>query len=144
MSISSERGFSLMEIMAALAILAIVGTLVVTSVTGQMATAKVNATKTVISSVESALSAYRRDCNRYPSTEEGLAVLVEKPANCPNWAIGGYFEKSKMPKDAWNFDLIYNSPPTVSQKGKFEVISLGADGVEGGEDEEADINSNDL
>jgi general secretion pathway protein G len=81
---TKNEGFSLIEIMAALTILGIVVGLVAMNVTGSLSQAKTKSAKIAINTLVSALDEYRRDCNRYPSTEEGLKVLVEKPAECRN------------------------------------------------------------
>ncbi len=89
----------------------------------------------------SALKNYKKDNGNYPSTEQGLKALVEQPAigNIPkNWRQGGYLEKGTELKDPWGNDFIYSSP---GAHGDFDLTSLGADGVAGGEGANKDINN---
>lgn len=86
-----------------------------------------------------ALDAYRLDTGRYPTTEQGLATLWEKPAaegDAAKWR--GPYMKKKVDKDPWGNAYVYRAPGT---KGEYELSSLGADGKEGGTDEDADVNS---
>ena len=99
-----------------------------------MAAAKVD-----IATVMQALKLYRLDNQRYPTTEQGLRALVEKPTVGPaanGWKTGGYVDM--MPKDAWGNDYQYLSP---GLKGEVDIISLGADGQPGGSGDDADIGS---
>ena len=94
-----------------------------------------------IESLETALKLYKLDNGDYPTTEQGLQALVEPPAAgaLPNqWRQGGYLEKGKVPKDPWGRDFVYMSPGI---NGDFDLSSLGADGEQGGEGKNADINS---
>ena len=94
-----------------------------------------------IQNLETALKLYKLDNGPYPSTEQGLQALVEMPetGTIPKkWKKGGYLEKGRVPKDPWSNDFIYLSP---GLKGDFDIISYGADGVPGGEDENKDINN---
>jgi general secretion pathway protein G len=87
------------------------------------------------------LKLYKLDNGVYPSTEQGLDALINPPetGNVPkNWPKGGYLEKGKVPKDPWQNDFVYLSPGV---HGDFDILSYGADGVPGGEDENKDINS---
>ena len=140
--LKDQQAFSLVEIMAALTILGIVVGLVAVNVTGSLSKAKVQSAKIEISALVSALEEYRRDCHRYPTTGEGLNVLVTKPDKCKNWKPGGYLAKKAIGRDPWDNEYLYYSPAVIAPGNKFEIISLGADGTEGGEEEDADINSN--
>jgi general secretion pathway protein G len=94
-----------------------------------------------IESIETALKLYRLDNGEYPSTEQGLEALVEPPTagQLPKaWRKGGYLEKGKVPKDPWGNDYIYLCPGLHDD---FDLMSYGADGEPGGEDNNADINS---
>lgn len=139
----NTAGFSLIEIMAALTILGIVVGLVAVNVTGSLTKAKVQSAKIAINTLTAALEEYRRDCHKYPSTAEGLGVLIQNTTQCRNYKPGGYLAKSVMPRDPWDREFLYYSPAQKTP-GKFEIISLGADGAEGGEGEDADLNSNTL
>mgnify|MGYP000727109843 FL=1 len=88
-----------------------------------------------IQNLETALKLYKLDNGSYPSTEQGLQALVEMPESGTipkKWKKGGYLEKGKVPNDPWGNDFVYLSP---GLKGDFDIISYGADGVPGGEDE---------
>jgi general secretion pathway protein G len=104
--------------------------------------AKINATKVQIRGFETGLKLFRLDCGFYPSTEQGLQSLINAPTagRIPeNYKTGGYMETTKVPEDPWGNPYIYESPG--SSGFDYEIRSLGADGVEGGEDENADIQS---
>jgi len=98
----------------------------------------VTSTKTTMATLETALDRFKLDVSRYPTDEEGLMALVRKPGDITGWN-GPYLDGSYMPKDAWNHDFIYD----VDSSGKAVIISLGADGKEGGEGLNADLHSTD-
>lgn len=134
-----QGGFTLIEILVVITILAILGALVVPKIMNRPNEARVVAAKQDIRSVVQALKLYKLDNGRYPSTEQGLKALVEKPSAAPvpnNWKTGGYLEK--LPKDPWASDYLYLSPGI---KGEIDVMSYGADGQQGGEGTDADIGS---
>ncbi|MEJ2792622.1 type II secretion system major pseudopilin GspG [Iodobacter sp. LRB] len=134
-----QGGFTLIEILVVITILAILGALVVPKIMNRPNEARVVAAKQDIRSVVQALKLYKLDNGRYPSTEQGLKALVEKPSAAPvpnNWKTGGYLEK--LPKDPWGGDYLYLSPGI---KGEIDVMSYGADGQQGGEGTDADIGS---
>jgi general secretion pathway protein G len=87
-----------------------------------------------IRSLESALNLYRLDNHDYPTTDQGLESLVQKPADAPSWKEGGYIDR--LPKDPWGRPYQYLSP---GQHGSIDIFSLGADGQTGGEGKDADI-----
>ena len=91
----------------------------------------------VRANVPAALDLFLLNVGRYPTTDEGLAALVEEPTGVNNWN-GPYLKKKTVPKDPWGNDFIYLSP---GLQGDFDIISYGADGVPGGEDENKDINN---
>ena len=138
-SARNQRGFTLIEVMIVVAILGVLATLVVVNIGGAQDTANINATKSNLQAVSQALDLFKLDNYRYPTTDQGLEALVEKPDNTRNWPDGGYLKK--MPKDGWENEFVYISPGT---DGPYDLFSLGADGVEGGEGPSADISINDL
>lgn len=134
-----QRGFTLIEILVVITILAILGALVVPKIMNRPNEARVVAAKQDIRSIVQALKLYKLDNGRYPSTEQGLKALVEKPSAAPvpnNWKTGGYLEK--LPKDPWGGDYLFLSPGI---KGEIDVMSYGADGQQGGTESDADIGS---
>ncbi len=137
----NNRGFTLIEIMVVIAILALLAALVAPKIMGRSDDAKIADAKVQIKNLETALKLYKLDNGVYPSTEQGLAALVEKPTvgQLPkNYKAEGYLESKKVPKDPWGNDFAYLSP---GEHGDFDLYSLGADGVKGGEGKNADIES---
>ena len=133
------RGFTLIEIMVVVVIMGILASLVVPKLIARTGESKVAAAKVDIATVMQALKLYRLDNQRYPTTEQGLHALIEKPTTGPaanGWKAGGYLEK--MPKDPWGNPYQYLSPGV---KGEVDLISLGADGQPGGSGDDADIGS---
>ena len=132
-----QLGFTLIEILVVVSILAILGALVVPKIMDRPNDARVVAAKQDITAITAALKLYKLDNGRYPSTEQGLKALVEKPSGNPvpnNWKAGGYLEK--MPKDPWGNDYLFLNPGI---KRDIDVMSYGADGQAGGESYDADI-----
>lgn len=136
---NTNKGFTLIEIMVVVVILGILATLVVPKIMGRPDEARVVAAKQDIASVMQALNLYRLDNSRYPSNEQGLKALVERPTTEPqpsNYKQGGYL--SKVPTDPWGNPYQYLNP---GLKGEIDVMSFGADGKPGGEGINADIGS---
>jgi general secretion pathway protein G len=133
-------GFTLIEIMVVIVILGILAGLVLPRFMGRTEEARKVKAKLQIENLESALKLYKMDNGAYPTTEQGLEALVQKPtagAVPGNWREGGYLEKGKIPQDPWNRAYVYISPGIKNKD--FDLKSLGADGEEGGEGENADI-----
>ena len=136
-----QAGFTLIELMVVVVIIAILAGLVIPRFMGETDKAKQAKAKMQIESLESALKMYKLDNGSYPTTEQGLKALVETPTvgNLPkNWRQGGYLEKGKVPKDPWDHEYVYVSP---GSHGDFDLSSLGADGEPGGEGVDKDINN---
>ncbi len=137
MSFKNSSGFTLIEIMVVIVILGILAALVVPKIMSRPDEARIVAAKQDINSLIQALKLYRLDNQRYPSTDQGLQALVQKPTVNPiptNWKSGGYVDR--LPKDPWGYDYQYLSP---GLKGEIDVFSLGADNAPGGEGNNADI-----
>ncbi len=131
------RGFTLIEIMVVMVIIAILGALIGPQILGRVDEARVTKAQSDIRTLGTALDLYRMDNYTYPSTDQGLRALVEKPAdpNVRNWKAGGYVQK--LSKDPWGNDYQYQFPGT--RGGEYDLWSLGADGRPGGEGAAADI-----
>ncbi len=136
-----QRGFTLIEIMVVVVIIGILAALVGPKLFGQVDRARVSAAKAEISTIENAMKFYRLDNFAYPSSEQGIDALVTKPndPNVKNWNPGGYLER--LPTDPWGNPYLYRNPGT---QGEIDVLTLGADGMEGGEGNNADIGNWDL
>ena len=135
------RGFTLIEIMVVVTILGILAALIVPRVVGRTDDARVAAARQDISQLMQALKLYRLDNGRYPTSEQGLRALVEKPAIDPlptSWKAGGYLDATSVRKDPWGNDYQYLNP---GLHGEVDVLSFGRDGQPGGEGPDADIGS---
>jgi general secretion pathway protein G len=130
------RGFTLLELLVVMVIIGLLAGYVGPKFFGQIGKSEVKATKAQIDALQKSLDQYRLDVGRYPSTEQGLAVLVTKPADEPKWQ-GPYLSKA-VPKDPWGNDYQYRSP---GEHGEYDLLSLGKDGRPGGEGEDADLTS---
>ncbi|MGH8771391.1 MAG: type II secretion system major pseudopilin GspG, partial [Burkholderiales bacterium] len=130
-------GFTLIEIMVVVVIIGILATLIVPRIMSRPDEARVVAAKQDIASLAQALKLYRLDNHVYPTTDQGLRALIEKPATAPappNWKNGGYLDR--LPKDPWDNEYRYLNPGV---RGEIDVFSLGADRESGGEGTAADI-----
>ncbi len=134
---SQQRGFTLLELLVVLGIIAMLAGLVGPQVMKHMAEAKVKAAKVQVEDLAQTLDMYKLDVGSYPSSDQGLNALIESPEGAQRWN-GPYLRKSKVPLDPWNNEYKYQSP---GEHGKFDLYSLGADGKEGGEGEDQDLTS---
>lgn len=134
---NKQQGFTLIEIIVVVVIIGILATFVAPKFLGRTDQARITKAKHDITALESALNLYKLDNYAYPTTDQGLEALVTKPASDPepaNWAKGGYLPK--LSKDPWQRDYLYLYP---GEHGEVDIYTLGADGVEGGTDANADI-----
>ena len=139
--IADRQGFTLIELMVVMAILATLAFIVVPRFMGEPEKARRLKAEVTIANLETALKTYYLDNGVYPSTEQGLEALVREPNTDPlpgRWRDGGYLEKGKVPTDPWGNDYVYLSP---GNHGDFDIISYGGDKIEGGEGKGADIES---
>ncbi len=134
-----NSGFTLIEIMVVLVIIAILGALIAPQILGQVDEARIKATKLDIRSLSTALDMYQMDNFRYPTTDQGLEALVRKPddPSVRNWRPQGYLRSKTVPKDQWGDDYIYLQPG--QHGGAYDLYTLGADGQPGGEGTDADL-----
>jgi general secretion pathway protein G len=135
-----EKGFTLIELMVVIAILGILAGLVLPRFMGRTEEARRTKARIQIENLEGALKLYKLDSGIYPTTEQGLDALVQKPttgAIPKNWRDGGYLEKGKVPLDPWGNPYVYLSPGAKNKD--YDLKSLGADGEEGGEGDNQDI-----
>ena len=132
----ANRGFTLLEIIVVVAIIAILAAYIAPKITGRVDDARISKAKSDIRVLESSLELYKLDNFVYPSSGQGLDSLVNKPsgAELRNWRDGGYIKK--LNKDPWGNEYRYLYP---GSNGEFDVFSLGADAAVGGEGEAADI-----
>ena len=128
-----QRGFTLIEIMVVVVIIAVLATLIIPNVIGRAEDARVAKAKADIRALDSALAMYRLDNGHDPSTDQGLKALVDKPMGSPpadNWRKGGYVQS--LPDDPWGHSYKYLSP---GQHGDYDLWSTGPDGISGNADD---------
>lgn len=126
-----SRGFTLVELLLVLVILAVLAMVVVPKFTGRSEQARETAAQTDIANLETALDAFEVDCGRFPNSDEGLRALVERPANVQNWR--GPYIKRGIPVDPWGNAYVYRYPGSRNPSG-YDLSSLGTDGREGNDD----------
>ncbi len=134
---SRTAGFTLIEVLVVVLILGILAAIVAPRVIGRTEDARRTRALAELKTIESALALYKLDNGTYPTTEQGIEALVQKPTVgvIPvNWKEGGYL--SKVPVDAWGSKYVYAYPGT---RGEYDLSSLGADGQPGGEGKNADL-----
>ncbi|ALO47029.1 type II secretion system major pseudopilin GspG [Pseudohongiella spirulinae] len=131
-----QRGFSLIEILVVLVIMGLLISIIAPNVMGRADEARVQKVFADFSAIETALRMYRLDNYDYPSSEQGLSALVERPSLEPvprNWKSDGYLES--LPVDPWGNPYLYLSP---GQNGPYDIFTYGADGVRGGSGQNSD------
>lgn len=133
---TQAKGFTLMEIIIVVIIMGLIAALVVPNLFKKTEKAKQQITKIQITMLEDAIKSFKLDTGRYPTSKEGLNALLEPPEGITNWD-GPYLEKG-LPKDPWGRHYLYVYP---GKNYIFEITSLGADGKEGGEGEDKDVNN---
>jgi len=132
---NSERGFTLVEMLVVITIIALIMSLVGPQVLNYLSESKVKAAKIQMQSFSSALDLLYLDTGRYPSSAEGLDTLVKRTGAMPGWN-GPYLKGGNVPNDPWGKPYVYRSP---TERGKFQILSYGSDGQEGGTGTAADI-----
>jgi len=134
---TTERGFTLIEVMVVVVILGILAAVIVPKIMDNPDKARIVKARSDVQALKSALDMYKLENFNYPSTNQGLQALVEKPSGSPeprNWKQGGYLDN--LPSDPWGNDYQYLNPGVHSE---IDIYSLGADGRPGGEGVDADI-----
>lgn len=131
-----DAGFTLLELLVVLIVLALLAGLVAPRVMGYLAGARRDTAELQIRRLATVLEYYRLDTGRYPTEQEGLRALVERPAGVDRW--NGPYIEGGLPEDPWGHPYVYRAP---ADGAPFEILSLGADGAPGGEGEDADISS---
>jgi general secretion pathway protein G len=126
----SEKGFTLIELIVVVVILALLAAVVGPKIAGKLSQSKEKIAKIQISQLEGALQYFSFEIGRYPTTAEGLEALVHDPGTTEAWK-GPYLEK-ELPKDPWQKPYVYRCPGT---HGEFDLFSVGPDGIEGTEDD---------
>jgi len=131
------RGFTLIEIMVVVIIIGLLAAVIVPQVVSKVDEAKVTKAKSDVQTLETALTMYRLDNSKYPTTDQGLQALVTQPTDpsIRHWRQGGYIPH--LSKDPWGNDYQYASPGTHNKD--YDLYSLGADGQPGGDGIDADI-----
>ena len=135
---SRSQGFSLIEIIIVITIIGLIVAWAGNRIFGQGEKAKAGVAKSQMQDLMGALDLYKLDTGKFPTTQEGLKALMQSPSGATNWN-GPYVRRVEQLKDAWNNDWIYRSPGNDNRP--FEIVSLGADGAEGGEGPNKDIKS---
>ncbi len=130
----NEKGFSLIELLVVMVILSLLAAIVGPTVIKHLNPSEKKAAKIQIGMLENALDTYRLNVGKYPTVQQGLKALVEKPANARRW--NGPYIKKRIPKDPWGNAYIYIYP---GEHGDYDIVSYGADEQPGGEDENEDV-----
>jgi general secretion pathway protein G len=133
---SASAGFTLIELIVVVVIIGLLAGLVLPQFIRQEEKAKLKATRAQIELLGTALDTFRLDIGRYPTSEEGLQALRQKPATLDRW--DGPYIKKELPEDPWGKPYVYKSP---GDHGPYDIISYAADGVPGGEGDNRDITS---
>jgi general secretion pathway protein G len=136
--VARSRGFTLIEIMVVVIIIGLLAAVIVPSVVGKVGEARVAKAKQDVQAIGTALTMYRLDNFKYPTSDQGLKALIQQPADptIRNWRKGGYIQDGSL-KDPWGNDYQYVYPGTHGRE--YDLFSYGADGQEGGTDEDADV-----
>ncbi|MBF8276015.1 MAG: gspG [Candidatus Brocadiaceae bacterium] len=128
-------GFTLLELLIVMIIIGLLAALIGPKMIGRVGESRQTVAKQQIEGFSSALEMYKLDTAKYPTREQGLEALITQPSGVINWK-GSYLKKKLIPKDPWGNNYIYTYP---GEHGDYDIISYGADGKSGGDDEEKDV-----
>lgn len=131
---SRERGFTLLELLVVMVIIGLLAGIVAPQYFAQIGKSNAKVARAQIESFGQALDQYRLDVGQYPSSEQGLLALRQAPQQVNRWQ--GPYLKRDIPDDPWGHPYVYRRP---GQHGEYDLISLGADGAQGGDGEAADV-----
>lgn len=131
---NKQSGFTLLEIIVVVTIIAIMAAYIAPKVAGRTDDARISKAKSDIRVLDSSLELYKLDNFKFPTTDDGLSALITAPSSAKNWRKGGYIKRLR--KDPWGNDYQYKSP---GDHGEVDIFSYGADGGEGGAEGDADI-----
>lgn len=129
-----QRGFTLLELLVVMVIIGLLVGYVGPTYFKQLGKSEIKVARAQIEAFANALDQYRMDTGHYPSTEDGLPALIEKPANEKKW--NGPYLKKNVPLDPWGNPYLFKLP---GDHGEYDLVSLGKDGAAGGAGEAADI-----
>jgi len=135
----ARSGFTLMEMLVVLVLMGLIAAVAVPQVMKLMGSAKHKAAKIQLETLSQSLTNYQVDIGAYPTTQQGLAILWTNPKTMPDWN-GPYVRRQQQLVDPWGHEFIYRSP---GKTAPYDLITLGADGVEGGTGDDADISAAD-
>ncbi|HEX3047761.1 MAG TPA: type II secretion system major pseudopilin GspG [Bacillota bacterium] len=136
---NNEKGFTIVEILAVITLIGFLLVLVVPSVVRSLTQGRIKITQNQIAATENIIVQYYTDCGTYPTTEQGLKALVEKPSTAPEGWSGPYVQKAKTTfTDGWSRPLKYICPGNHNPDS-YDLYSLGANGIEGGSGADADL-----
>ncbi|HEY0027040.1 MAG TPA: type II secretion system major pseudopilin GspG [Allosphingosinicella sp.] len=136
---AGESGFTLMEMLVVLVVIGLIAAVAIPQIMHLLGGAKSKAARIQLETLGQSLSYYQIDVGGYPTTEQGLKALWQAPGQLPGWN-GPYVRREQQLTDPWGKPFAYRSP---GQKGAFELVTLGADGVAGGSGEDADLSAAD-
>ena len=132
-----DAGLTLLELLVVITILVVLTVAIGTVALNYLGSAKADAARLQLSQIEAGLDLYRLDMGQYPSEQDGLTALIDRPSDGDRWR-GPYVKKAEALIDPWGTQFIYRAP---GEEGLFDLLSYGADGLEGGEDDAADISN---
>jgi general secretion pathway protein G len=134
---TGQRGFTLIEIMVVVIIIGLLAAVIVPTVINKVDDARISKAKTDIQALETALTMFRLDNSKYPTTDQGLQALAVQPTDpsIRHWRVGGYLQR--ISKDPWGAEYQYQAPGTHGKE--YDLYTLGADGQPGGDGVNADI-----